>query len=163
MQHSLFPNHSVVTQFDAVLDIESSGLQPRGYPIEIAWVHPVRQQWDSFLIQPAPRWTHWCLHAENQHGIERDELEHGGICVKTAARRLNERLAGQTVVCDGFAYDRFWLHRLYEAAEMECSFVLAPMPMLPVPQDNVHRALGDAHALYQAWLAQHQTLPIIQP
>lgn len=142
---SLFPIH-------CLLDIESSGLSDHSYPIEIAWYKPNDNTYDSFLIAPAPSWTEWDDLAEELfHGISRLQLIEQGIEPQAAAVRLNRSLSGKRVFVDGFAWDSFWLKRLFDQAEMDCEFRLAPLTS-EIPQyTRPHRALPDVMATFAAW------------
>lgn len=112
------------------LDVEASGLlQQDSYPIEIGWADTLGNS-DSFLIRPFDTWPYWDRHAEALHGNTRSQLLEEGIPVAEAAHRLNEMLGVETVYCDAWEYDGFWLSRLFEAAGVERSFTLADVHQL---------------------------------
>lgn len=107
------------------LDVEASGLRrPCSYPIEVAWTDSLGNS-DEFLIRPIDSWSHWDKQAEALHGITRDQLISEGITVIEAASRLNDMLGVERVYCDALSFDGFWLDRLFKAAGMERSFLLA--------------------------------------
>lgn len=122
----------------AILDIEASGFGRGSYPIEIGFVSAQGGLFCS-LIRPEPDWQHWDDAAEALHGISRDLLECYGRSVVWMAGQLNERLAGQTVYCDGWGQDYPWLDRLYDAAGLQPSFKL----------DDLRRLLNEDEA--QRW------------
>lgn len=118
---SNFSNLPLIT----FLDVEASGLRrPCSYPIEIGWADTLGNS-DEFLIRPIVSWSHWDKQAEALHGISRDQLIGDGITVIDAACRLNDMLGVERVYCDAWSFDGFWLDRLFKAAEMTPSFLLA--------------------------------------
>lgn len=141
-----------------ILDIEASGLSIESYPIEVAWQHRfVASACDTFLIKPNEYWTHWDMHAELCiHHISRQVLFDEGLPVRDAAVRLNTQLAGQLVYTDAVDYDRPWMKRLFNAAEMAMDFKLLCVYSLIEPakveafkkkqagRTTAHRALADA-------------------
>lgn len=107
------------------LDIEASGLRrPDSYPIEIGWADTLGNS-DTFLIHPIDSWSHWDAQAEALHGIKHAQLLEEGMPFVDAACRLNDWLGVERVYCDSLAFDGFWLDRLFKAADMEASFLLA--------------------------------------
>ncbi|MBB5203231.1 hypothetical protein HNQ51_000524 [Inhella inkyongensis] len=113
----------------AFIDIEASGFGRGSYPIEIGFVDPQGQLFCT-LVQPQADWSHWDEQAAALHGIARELLDsHGKPCDWVAAQ-LNQRLAGQTVYCDGWGQDYPWLQRLFEAAEQAPSFRLEDLRTL---------------------------------
>lgn len=99
----------------AVLDIEASGFGRDSYPVEVGFVLPDGSSWCS-LIRPEPDWLHWDAGAQALHRIPRALALRHGRSTAEVARTLNERLAGRTVYCDGWAHDYPWLARLFDAA-----------------------------------------------
>ncbi|MFG6160659.1 hypothetical protein ACGTNG_17830 [Halomonas sp. 1390] len=107
------------------LDVEASGLyKPDSFPIEIGWADTLGNS-DDFLIYPIDTWFHWDKHAEALHGITHAQLLEEGISVIDAACRLNDMLGVERVYCDAWSFDGFWLDRLFKAAGMSPSFLLA--------------------------------------
>ena len=107
----------------ALIDIEASGFGKGSYPIEVGFVDPAGGLFCS-LVQPEDDWSHWDPEAAALHGIARPLLQSHGKPCRWIARQLNERLAGQTVYCDGWAQDYPWLSRLFDAAESAPAFRL---------------------------------------
>lgn len=120
----------------ALIDIEASGFGKGSYPIEIGFVDPAGALFCA-LVQPQDDWSHWDLEAAELHGIARPLLRTHGRPCRWIAEQLNERLAGQTVYCDGWAQDYPWLSRLFDAAESAPAFRL----------DDVRTLLSEAQAL----------------
>lgn len=108
------------------LDFEASGLGPRSYPIEVAWKNASSGEVDAFLINPdsGDDWQYWDEFAEEMHGLDRDDLCQQGISVVDAAQRMNEKLAGKSVISDAWEFDHFWLTRLFDAAKLQPTFEL---------------------------------------
>ena len=146
------------------LDVEASGLAQASYPIEIAWLDPVSEQKDSFLINPftCPKWDHWDHSAELIHGISMDQLIDEGISVEDAAERLTVELGGERVYTDCPAHDYQWVERLYRATGSRMSFRFLDVFDLVGQseyhrlgsylrqQKRPHRALADCYAIYAA-------------
>lgn len=107
------------------LDTEASSLWD-GYPIEAAWMS-INGKQDSFLIKPMEFWIktkHWSRDSELIHNIEFNTLMADGICVISAAERLNEQLKGKIVLCDALSADGEWLAELHEAADIAPKYML---------------------------------------
>ena len=119
----------VVPDPPAVLDIEASGFGRDSYPVEIGFVLPDGQSYCT-LIRPVPGWTHWDPLAEQVHRIPLATVLRHGRDVREVATRLNERLAGLTVYCDGWAHDYAWLGTLFEAAGLQPTFRLENLRVL---------------------------------
>ena len=144
-----------------VLDVEASGLSDHSYPIEIAWQHRFNPTLrDAFLIRPTTGWTHWDLYAEQYvHRISREQLQVEGIDAVSASQRLNEQLAGQVVYSDHADKDRFWISRLFDAANLAPQFEIRSVYSLLPPEKEMsfsmklgsspteHRALADVRAI----------------
>lgn len=123
-------------QMPAILDIEASGFGRGSYPIEVGFITTEGALFCG-LIRPEPDWLHWDERAEALHGISRELLQRHGRPVPWMAAQLNERLAGQTVYCDGWGQDYPWLARLFDAAGRQPSFRL----------DDLRRLLDEGEAL----------------
>lgn len=110
-----------------VLDFEASSLnmEPGGsYPIEIAYSLPDGSI-EAHLIRPEADWVDWSDYAEEHiHGISRALLAEAGRPAVWVAARMNEVLAGLTLLSDAPAFDGFWLERLFAAAGLEPAFEL---------------------------------------
>lgn len=105
------------------LDVESSGLYPGSYPVEVGICDDGLRP-ESWLVRTAPEWAGLPWTAEHVHGISRDDLRLGGLPAAGVADALNARLAGRLVVTDALAWDGFWVGRLFEAAGRDMAFVL---------------------------------------
>ena len=103
------------------IDFEASGLASASYPIEVAWSLPDGTV-ESHYIDPAPHWDYWDPEAEAVHRIPRHLLRDCGRSVAWVAERMNAVLAGATVYCDAPGMDRFWMTRLFEAAQIDPKF-----------------------------------------
>lgn len=113
----------------AFIDLEASGFGRGSYPIEVGFVDGAGQPFCT-LIRPQPDWSHWDDQAEAMHGITRGVLATYGRPVEWVAAALNERLAGQTVYCDGWSQDYPWLSRLFDAADLTPQFRLEDLRTL---------------------------------
>ncbi|WP_299182805.1 hypothetical protein [uncultured Neptuniibacter sp.] len=145
------------------IDLEASGLSSHSYPIEIAWINDSTGEMDSFLINPdtAADWDFWDEHAEEMHGIDRDDLVTQGEDIRVACKRLNRQLKDKVVVSDAFELDHFWMMRLFRAADLAPSFKLSGLEylldreqiiqfgFLAKAQLRRHRALDDVEDIIQ--------------
>lgn len=104
-------------------DIESSGLGDRSYPIEIAWSTPEGAV-HSWLVRPEHLWIYWDLAAEELHHIAYVDLKQYGKPAREIAEEMNADLNGQVLYFDGGAFDRFWLDKLYEVANLKPAFTM---------------------------------------
>jgi len=118
----------------AVMDIEASGFGRDSYPVEVGFVLPDGQTYCT-LIRPAPDWTHWDAAAEKVHRIPLATAIQHGRDVLEVATQLNQRLAGLTIYCDGWAHDYAWLNVLFEAAGLTPSFKLDNLRALLTEQE----------------------------
>tara|TARA_R110001592_G_C13086074_1_gene743041 strand:+ start:206 stop:679 length:474 start_codon:yes stop_codon:yes gene_type:complete len=144
-----------------VIDVEASGLAVESYPIEIAWQDSEDLgNFDTFLIVPDQRWTHWDEYAEEEiHHITREMLSEEGVSIDEACNRLNQKLIGTTVYSDALEYDYAWIMTLFETANKTPSFEMASIfDLLPDLTETkyetyvndevvIHRALGDARQI----------------
>ncbi|HSG90117.1 MAG TPA: hypothetical protein VLA56_12970 [Pseudomonadales bacterium] len=97
------------------LDVEASGFGRGSYPIEIG-IAFADGSTESFLIRPAPDWTHWDPTAEAVHRIPRSQLLAEGRSVLEVAALLNAQLSGNRVYSDAWSFDTSWVARLFDAA-----------------------------------------------
>lgn len=149
------------------IDFEASSLDlVASYPIEVGICLPTGET-RSWLIEPHGLWQEWSESAQKIHGIPRETLFEEGLSVKRVVRELNQELA-ETVYCDAWAFDRFWLHRLYRAADETPAFQLESVSMLLSEAEverwamlratviaelglTTHRAANDAKILHETW------------
>lgn len=151
-----------------ILDIEASGFGAGSYPVEIGYVDRSGQTW-SAQIQPHADWLHWDHEAEKLHHQSRQSLESDGATAREIALHLNHMLNGKTVYTDGWYQDFVWLHRLYEAADLNPHFKLEDLGLVLTMQQKAiwhdtklrlreqmalepHRASTDAKLLQLTWL-----------
>lgn len=150
------------------LDIEASGLDPEGWPIEIgcAWLADGRIESRSTIILPRRAWSmaHWSPDAERLHGIRPEELSGGRPADLVAAD--TDGLAGYEIVSDNSWWDQLWLdrlrgtrprlvvHPLRRVAAQRLHGLAADLFALSLLRTRPpHRAGGDAARLARAWLA----------
>lgn len=160
--------HPNSTDLPVIVDIEASGFGRGSYPIEIGYYTPGGQTYCT-LIRPEPDWTHWDASAESVHGITREILLDKGRSAVDICQHLNFEFRGQTLYCDGWAYDYVWLSRLYDAVDMIPSFHLKDLRELLHDceqklwhtthakvelrmQLRRHRASSDARLIYETLL-----------
>ena len=129
---SLAPEYSGLPWPLAVIDIEASSLDLKGYPIEVGlafWPAPAEPIFGwSTLIHPTDEWRlhgHWSPESAKVHGIRgRDLLAHGRSPPKVAAAQ-NEALGpGAVAWCDGGPYDAQWIQTLFKAGRVKPVFAL---------------------------------------
>ena len=109
------------------LDFEASGIDPPGYPIEVALADVATGETRAWLIAPTPAWLEtgvWEAEAEAVHGISRDEIITHGRGVNDVAAELTAHTRGATVLSDAPSFDTKWLCDLYRATGAEPPFVL---------------------------------------
>lgn len=152
----------------AIIDIEASGFGKGSYPIEVGFYLPDGQAYCT-LITPEPEWRHWDDAAERVHGIPREILFEKGRRVRDVCRELNEKLRGQYVYCDAWAYDYVWLGKLFDTAGLVPIFQLKDIrDLLGECEQNLwhatraavelrlqlrrHRASSDARMLFETLL-----------
>lgn len=109
-----------------IIDIESSGYGPDGYPIEVGLALSPGTKFCS-LIAPAPDWTHWDGRAEQVHRVPRDVLEAHGKPAAQVALQLNGLLGDATVYSDGWMVDKPRLAQLFSRAAVPQQFAVSPL------------------------------------
>ena len=152
-----------------VIDIESSGLDEKCYPIEIAIAR--RQTPDDSielfetLIKPTDTWSSehpWMMSAQQVHGISKDELAQAPD-VHEVVNSLKQWLGKNTkLISDNPFYDHRWLAMLFDAAQAK----LMPWVMWPDHLDReafhqhgskvAHRAGEDATAILKRLEAEYK-------
>lgn len=160
----------------AIIDLEASGFGKGSYPIEVAYALADKQV-TSYLIRPQPDWQHWCVEAQEIHGISKEQLMTEGQDVVEVALALNQQLEGLTLYSDAWGFDSPWLAKLFDAASIPQNFYLESLNRLLTPEQmerfhiikktlwqelNVsrHRAANDAKVLQESYLrvmAEKQT------
>jgi DNA polymerase III epsilon subunit-like protein len=100
-----------------------------GLPIEIGWAYVEPQSGliksEGYLIKPPAHWDMkpvWDPDAQKLHGISLDQLAAQGHPPADIAIRMNERLAGRSLVSDRPADDERWLRIIFADAGIEPSF-----------------------------------------
>lgn len=101
----------------AFLDVESSGLEPGSYPVEVGVCGDGLSP-RSWLVLPHPEWpaSAWSEEAEALHGISRETLGREGLPALQVADELDRHLLGLAVHSDAVGFDGEWLDVLYRAA-----------------------------------------------
>jgi DNA polymerase III epsilon subunit-like protein len=149
------------------IDFEASSLDlVSSYPIEVGVCLPDGET-RSWLIKPHVLWRDWSEKAARIHGIPREKLELEGQEVSEVIEEMNALLKGG-VYCDAWAFDSFWLHRLFKAGKCKPSFELDSITsildetqidqwqdiragVIDKLQIVRHRAANDAYILHKTW------------
>jgi hypothetical protein len=140
------------------IDVEASGFDDSSYPIQVGWFDSEHLKGNEYLIAPFPSWTHWCEYAQVVHSIPRQSLITLGLDPVEVCHSLNNDLGMDTVYCDALVFDRFWLDRLFQEANINQAFSLASIESLMINKldevqeelehmDRHHTALKDAMSL----------------
>lgn len=161
------------------LDFEASSLNPSSYPIEVAYSCPDGEI-ESCLIVPESDWLDWDPYAQREiHRISRAMLFAGGSAPGQVLERMNERLSGEPVYCDGGEFDAHWLNRLAQAAGFLPAFELLDIGTLypselflrgglyeqvseqawGMTEGQRHRADTDVRYLQNFWRLMRKNLP----
>lgn len=168
------PQNNKKINIPSILDFEASGFGGESYPIEVGVVLATGALYCA-LIKPEPSWLHWCTRAAKVHGIPRQRLVNTGKSVQQVCNELNQLLAGSKIYSDGWTYDKAWLNRLYQAAEMSPSFVLSPIEAITCDEqlnlwDDTklqveqqlglarHRASNDAVVIQQTFIRSYHAI-----
>lgn len=105
------------------IDIESSGLHKDSYPIEVGFT--LGKESYSYMIKRPPEWSFWDDVSEKcYHNISREELDEKGINPLDVVTLMNEILVGQVLYTDSYAFDEYWLRKLYSYTNIEMAFKL---------------------------------------
>lgn len=147
-----------------IIDVEASGFDPKGYPIEIGLALTSGERYSS-LILPVEEWTHWDLNAEKIHHIKRDTLLSHGKPVREVSEKLNLILHGKTAYTDGWVVDKPWIDKLFFQAAMAMQFHVSPLEMIlseqqmeqwhTVKEALIKKVNPDRHrASSDAWIVQ---------
>jgi len=105
------------------IDFEASSLNVDSYPIEVAW-SVESGSIESHLINPysVDSWTDWEPAAQEIHGLSRQRLSEEGREPKWVAKRMNEVLAGKTLLTNAYEFDLDWCETLFKAANEKMDF-----------------------------------------
>lgn len=163
------PNKQTPDQPPIFIDFEASSLDlVSSYPIEVGICLPDGNT-KSWLIRPHVLWKDWSEKAARIHGIPKSTLEEEGQEVSDVIDALNEHITG-TVYCDAWAFDSFWLHRLFKAGRCKPNFELDSITSILNSEQidqwqevragiiekldiETHRAANDALILHKTWKA----------
>ena len=161
------PNIFKLDQIPTFIDFEASSLDLlSSYPIEVGVCLPSGET-KSWLIKPHVLWKDWSEKAARIHGISKNTLQEEGKEISQVISELNATISG-TVYCDAWAFDSFWLHRLFKAGKAEPNFELDSITSIlnseQIDQwqdiragviDELklvrHRAANDALILHKTW------------
>lgn len=162
------------TNTPTFIDFEASSLDLlSSYPIEVGICFP-NGETKSWLIKPHVLWKDWSEKAARIHGISKATLQEQGLEISDVVSELNELITG-TVYCDAWAFDSFWLHRLFKAGKTTPNFELDSITSILNHQqvdqwqdiragviDELklvrHRAANDALILHKTWKAIGATI-----
>lgn len=151
------------------IDFEASSLDLlSSYPIEVGICFP-NGETKSWLIKPHVLWKDWSESAARIHCIPRATLAEEGQEISDVVMALNEQITG-TVYCDAWAFDSFWLHRLFKAGKCKPNFELDSITSILDSEQidkwqsvragiidsldiETHRAANDALILHKTWKA----------
>ena len=149
------------------IDFEASSLDlVTSYPIEVGICLPDGNT-KSWLIKPHVIWQDWSAKAAKVHGISKETLIAEGKEISFVVREMNNLLKGP-IYCDAWAFDSFWLHRLFKAANTKPNFELDSITSILDEQQidqwqetrsevieslqiARHRAANDAYILHKTW------------
>ncbi|GAB1256611.1 3'-5' exonuclease [Aurantivibrio plasticivorans] len=151
-----------------IIDVEASGLHPDSYPIEIGVL--IDGEVHCWLIKPSESWTFWDDHAEEIHGISRNQLQEEGLDAYQVANELNGVMDGTDGILysDAASWDYGWLQTLFQSTGVHQTFHIHPLSEV-IPEDKVrdynihferlvhsdeynhHRAEDDVQMIYQAY------------
>ncbi len=154
-------------QTPTFIDFEASSLDLlSSYPIEVGICLPSGET-RSWLIKPHVLWKDWSEKAARIHGISKTLLQEEGKEISEVITELNSIISG-TVYCDAWAFDSFWLHRLFKAGKCEPNFELDSITSI-LDSEQIdqwqdiragvidelklvrHRAANDALILHKTW------------
>jgi hypothetical protein len=137
------------------IDVEASGFGAGSYPIEIAFACS-QDAIESYLVCPAPSWTHWSDDAERLHGLSRERLLSEGKPADFIAQWLNSTLNGRTLYSDAWHYDFSWIHRLFSEVGALPEFKMASIEELLTQEQSKLWAICKADVAASLQLTQHR-------
>lgn len=167
-------NTPTLEQTPIFIDFEASSLDLlSSYPIEAGICLP-NGETKSWLIRPHVLWKDWSEKSARIHGISKATLEKEGQEISDVIEALNKQITG-TVYCDAWAFDSFWLHRLFKAGKCKPNFELDSITSILDSQQIdkwqsvragiidgldivTHRAANDALILHKTWKAIGATI-----
>jgi DNA polymerase III epsilon subunit-like protein len=98
-------------------DVESSGLAPGSFPIEVGWAF-VGGSSESLLVRPHEAWLSrpdaWDPSAEARHGISREHLAREGRPIDEVAHRLNGIFTNRILVSPSPEHHLSWVSMIFE-------------------------------------------------
>ena len=148
------------------LDIESSGLQPDSFPIEIGWVDEHGEE-DGYLVRPPESWTSWSEQSQEVHGISREQLAKEGRPVQDVASSVDRRLRNAEVYSDAPEWDEAWLTMLLAEAGLPPITVLDTSDLyaqacMPLVQNALYGLAGEKRQTEAQRLGLLATRVIVQ-
>ena len=106
------------------LDCEASSLSTNSYPIEVGWNNSDGTI-ESYLIniyRYPEGYDDWSREAQLLHGLSKQYLSEKGKEPQFVVDQMEQRLNGKVLLTDAPDWDAFWIRRLYEYVNKECSF-----------------------------------------
>jgi len=139
------------------IDFEASSLNVDSYPIEVAW-SVENGSIESHVINPysVDSWTDWEPAAQEIHGLSKQRLLEEGREPAWVARRMNEVLAGKTLLTNAYEFDLDWRETLFKAANEKMDFKFGDvwsvmgrnLKLAPTLQDIMLDKPASAQAIY---------------
>jgi DNA polymerase III epsilon subunit-like protein len=160
-------NSLKIEQTPIFIDFEASSLDLlSSYPIEVGICLPSGET-RSWLIKPHVLWKDWSEKAARIHGISKSTLQEEGKEISEVIKELNAVVSG-TVYCDAWAFDSFWMHRLFKSVNSIPNFKLDSITSIldsrqidqwqdiragVIDESKLvrHRAANDALILHKTW------------
>ncbi|MFT6029180.1 MAG: DNA polymerase III epsilon subunit-like protein [Oleiphilaceae bacterium] len=160
-------NSLKIEQTPIFIDFEASSLDLlSSYPIEVGICLPSGET-RSWLIKPHVLWKDWSEKAARIHGISKATLQEEGQEISEVIKELNSVISG-TAYCDAWAFDSFWMHRLFKAGKCKSNFELDSITSIldseqidqwqdiragVIDESKLvrHRAANDALILHKTW------------
>ena len=145
-----------------VIDIESSGLDPACYPIEIGLARRITPTAEielfETLVRPTTAWANdhpWMMTAQRVHGISKNDLNNAPDVSKVVNALMNWIGKDRAIISDNPFFDQRWLTMLFEAADAK----FIPYLMWP---DHIDREAFHQHTSKVAHRAGEDAVSILQ-